>query len=101
VDDGYLSTVNSGAWYKKEYKNLVKDPLKDFLVPICFTCDEGGKHDKSRTQSDSNSFISILMEVTEATQVFWCPLKEFQGIHMELSNTWGFSPDWQVDWHLN
>ncbi len=36
----YLSTVNSGSWYDKAYKNLVKDPTKDFLVPIVFACDE-------------------------------------------------------------
>jgi hypothetical protein len=35
-----LSTVNSGAWYQQAYKNLVKDPAKTFVLPICFTCDE-------------------------------------------------------------
>jgi hypothetical protein len=38
--DKHLSTVNSGAWYQKAYKNLVKDPVKDFLVPIVFACDK-------------------------------------------------------------
>ena len=36
----YLTTVNSGAWYQTAYKNLIKDPEKDFLLPICFACDE-------------------------------------------------------------
>jgi hypothetical protein len=35
----YLSTIDSGAWYQQAYKNLVKDPEKDFVVPICFACD--------------------------------------------------------------
>jgi hypothetical protein len=38
--DKCLSTVNSGAWYQQAYKHLVKDPVKDFLVPIVFACDE-------------------------------------------------------------
>jgi hypothetical protein len=38
--DDFLTTVNSGAWYQTAYKNLVKDPNKDFLLPICFACDE-------------------------------------------------------------
>jgi hypothetical protein len=36
----YLTTVNSGAWYQTAYKNLIKDPEKDFLLPIVFACDE-------------------------------------------------------------
>jgi hypothetical protein len=39
-DGNYLSTVNSGSWYDKAYKHLVKNPAKDFLVPIVFACDE-------------------------------------------------------------
>jgi hypothetical protein len=31
----YLSTMNSGAWYQQAYENLVKDPEKDFVLPIC------------------------------------------------------------------
>jgi hypothetical protein len=33
-EGNYLSTVNLGAWYQQAYKNLVKDPAKDFVVPI-------------------------------------------------------------------
>ncbi len=37
----YLTMMNSGAWsYQKAYSNLIKDPTKDFLLPICFACDE-------------------------------------------------------------
>jgi hypothetical protein len=36
----FLTTVNLGAWYQKAYKNLVRDPSKDLLVPIVFACDE-------------------------------------------------------------
>jgi hypothetical protein len=37
---GLLSTVNSGGHYAKAYKkHLVKDPSKDFLLPIIFACD--------------------------------------------------------------
>ena len=46
--DGVLSTVNSGQWYQTAYDNLIENPMTDFLVPICFACDEaklqrGGK----------------------------------------------------------
>jgi hypothetical protein len=48
-EGGYLTTVNSGAWYQKAYKNLVKDPAKDFLLPICFACDETKLKGKGKT----------------------------------------------------
>jgi hypothetical protein len=38
--NGLLGPVNSGMWYKKAYQTCVKDPSTDFLVPICFACDE-------------------------------------------------------------
>jgi hypothetical protein len=46
--NGLLSTVNSGQWYNLAYRHEVKDPSKDFLMPIIFACDEthlrkGGK----------------------------------------------------------
>ncbi len=46
--NGLLSTVNSGQWYNTAYRHKVKDPSKDFMMPIIFACDEthlqkGGK----------------------------------------------------------
>ena len=46
--DGLLSTVNSGQWYNSAYHHEVKDPAKDFMMPIIIACDEthlrkGGK----------------------------------------------------------
>ena len=38
--NGLLSTVNSGQWYNSAYRHEVKDPSKDFLMPIIFACDE-------------------------------------------------------------
>jgi hypothetical protein len=43
-----LSTVNSGHWYNSAYCHKVKNPSKDFMMPIIFACDEthlrkGGK----------------------------------------------------------
>jgi hypothetical protein len=38
--DGLLGPVNSGTWYKNAYHTCIKDPTTDFLVPICFACDE-------------------------------------------------------------
>jgi hypothetical protein len=48
-EGNYLSTVNSGAWYQQAYNNLVIDPEKDFLVPICFACDETKLKGKGKT----------------------------------------------------
>ena len=39
VSNNKLSTVNSGLLYRQVYKNMVKDPNKDFLMPILFACD--------------------------------------------------------------
>ena len=37
---GKLGEVNSGHWYHQAYNNLVKDPNKDFLLPIIFAMDK-------------------------------------------------------------
>jgi hypothetical protein len=49
LEGDYLVTVNSGAWYQKANKNLVKDPTKYFLLPICFACDEIKLHKTGKT----------------------------------------------------
>jgi hypothetical protein len=46
--NGLLSTFNSGQWYNTAYRHEVKDPSKDFMMPIIFACDKthlrkGGK----------------------------------------------------------
>jgi hypothetical protein len=43
-----LSTVDSSQWYNSAYQHKVKDPSKDFVMPIIFARDEmhlqkGGK----------------------------------------------------------
>ena len=39
--NGRLGAVNSGKeWYHKAYQTCIKDPTTDFLVPVCFACDE-------------------------------------------------------------
>jgi len=35
-----LTCVNSGQWYRKAYRKLVKDPSTDFLCPIIMASDE-------------------------------------------------------------
>jgi hypothetical protein len=34
--NGLLSTVNSGQWYNLAYQHEVKEPTKDFVMPIIF-----------------------------------------------------------------
>jgi hypothetical protein len=38
--NGLLSTVNSGQRYNMAYRHKVKDPSKDFMMPIIFACDK-------------------------------------------------------------
>jgi hypothetical protein len=38
--NGCVGVANSGTWYSQAYKTCIKDPSTDFLVPICFACDE-------------------------------------------------------------
>jgi hypothetical protein len=38
--NGLLSTINLGQWYNRAYRHEVKDPSKDFMMPIIFACDE-------------------------------------------------------------
>ena len=40
VSNNKLLKANSGLLYRQAYKNMVKDPNKDFLMPILFACDE-------------------------------------------------------------
>jgi hypothetical protein len=38
--NGRVGAVNSGQWYQNAYHTCIKDPNTDFMVPICFACDE-------------------------------------------------------------
>ena len=38
--NGKLGEVNSGSWYEQTYRTMVKDPNKDFLLPIIFAMDK-------------------------------------------------------------
>src|SRR5687768_18356356 len=39
-ENSKLGEVNSGTWYQQAYKTMVKDPNKDFLLPIIFAMDK-------------------------------------------------------------
>ena len=38
--NGRIGAVHSAQWYQNAYQTCIKDPKTDFLVPICFACDE-------------------------------------------------------------
>ena len=38
--NGSLGEVNSGNWYQQAYKNMVTNPVDDFLCPIIFSMDK-------------------------------------------------------------
>src|SRR5687767_4500137 len=39
-ENSKLGEVNSGSWYEQAYNTMVKDPNKDFLLPIIFAMDK-------------------------------------------------------------
>lgn len=55
---GKLGEVNSGSWYQDAYKNLVKKPSKDFLLPIIFAMD------KTTISSTSDLHVYAIMFTT-------------------------------------
>jgi hypothetical protein len=70
-----LSTVNSGAWYQQAYKHCVKDPEKDFVVPIVMTCDETKLKGKGKTGVCPLSFTtSIFNQELRNKSEAWRPL---------------------------
>jgi hypothetical protein len=38
--NGRVGAVNSAQWYQNAYQTCIKDSTTDFMVPICFACDE-------------------------------------------------------------
>jgi putative ubiquitin-RnfH superfamily antitoxin RatB of RatAB toxin-antitoxin module len=70
-----LSSVNSGNRYELAYNTLIKDPEKDFLMPIIFACDET----KVSSQGEGSCWpllftTSILNQSSRSLPTAWKPL---------------------------
>ena len=61
--NGKLGEVNSGLWYEQAYSTMVKDPSKDFLLPIIFAMDK---------TTISNSASMSVYPVMFTTTIFDC-----------------------------
>ncbi len=69
---GLLSTVNSGQWYNSAYQHEVKDPSKDFMMPIIFACDETHLRKGGKAASWPLLFTtSILNQQTRNLPIAW------------------------------
>ena len=70
--DGLLSTTNSGQWYNMAYRHEVKNPAKDFLMPIIMACDETHLRKGSKAASWPLLFTtSILNQKLRNLPIAW------------------------------
>jgi len=70
-----LSCVNSGRWYRKAYKALVKDPKKDFLCPIIMASDEAKMSQGGKAGAWPLNFtLSIFKQHLRNLPFAWRPL---------------------------
>jgi hypothetical protein len=82
-NDDLLSCFNSGQWYQDAYQNCCGEDPKNFLVPICFACDES-----KLSASGSTGCCPLLFSTTifnqslRNTSLVWRPL----GYIFDLSN---------------
>ena len=70
-----LSTVNSGERYQMAYENMIKDPEKDFLMPIIFATDETKVSSQGKGSCWPLLFTtSILNQSSRNLPTAWKPL---------------------------
>jgi hypothetical protein len=86
--DGRLGPVNSGMWYKTAYRTCVKDPATDFLVPICFACDEAQVSGSGNSACWPLMFSTTLFNQKLRNQpIAWRPLGYIYDLTIEESNS--------------
>ena len=70
-----LSCINSGTWYKRAYKHLIKDPKKDFLCPIIIASDEAKLKQGGKAGAWPLNFtLSIFKQSLRNLPFAWRPL---------------------------
>jgi hypothetical protein len=68
----YCLLLNSGQWYNSAYRHQVKDPAKDFMMPIIFACDETHLRKGGKVASWPLLFTtSILEQKTRNLPIAW------------------------------
>src|SRR6476660_3417951 len=74
-DNGRLGEVNSGSWYEQAYKTMVKNPNKDFLLPIIFAMDKTTISSTARMSVHAVMFTTTLFDYkTRNKACAWRPL---------------------------
>ena len=73
--NGTLGEVNSGSWYEQAYKTMVKDPNKDFLLPIIFAMDKTTISSTARMSVYAVMFTTTLFDYKTRNKAHaWQPL---------------------------
>ena len=84
--NNYLSTVNSGNRYQRAYKNMIKSPDTEFLIPIIFACDETKVSNKGKISSWPLLFTtSILNQTMRNKPSAWQPLGYIPDLKLNTS----------------
>ena len=84
--NNYLSTVNSGNRYQRAYKNMIKSPDTEFLIPIIFACDETKVSNQGKTSSCPLLFtINILNQTMRNKPSAWCLLGYIPDLKLNTS----------------
>jgi hypothetical protein len=74
-NNGKLGEINSGSWYEQAYKTMVKDPDKDFLLPIIFAMDKTTISSTARMSVYAVMFTTTLFDYkTRNKAQAWRPL---------------------------
>src|SRR5688572_26949880 len=74
-ENGKLGEVNSGSWYEQAYKTMVKDPDKDFLLPIIFAMDKTTISSTARMSVYAVMFTTSLFDYSTRNKAqAWRPL---------------------------
>jgi hypothetical protein len=72
--NGRVGAVNSGQWYHKAYHTCIKDPNTDFMVPICFACDESKLNNGNTGCWPLMFSTTIFNQKLRNQSIAWCPL---------------------------
>jgi hypothetical protein len=75
-----LSTTDSGQWYNIAYCHKVKDPAKDFMIPIIIACDETCLRKGGKASSWPLLFTTLILNQTMRNL-----LTVLHGVHLVTS----------------
>ena len=83
--NGRVGAVNSAQWYQNAYHTCIKDPTTDFMVPICFACDEAKLNGGTTGCWPLMFSTTIFNQKLRNTSVAWRPLGYIYDLSIEES----------------